>query len=840
MNPPSTNRDENDSIPASRESIHRLLAMPSARRFLLGAILFGSALFGPLAGARAGTPVVSRVTPPGARRGTTVEVNLSGRRLEKVKEVLLYYPGIEIVSLEAVRDNLVKARFKIAPDCRLGEHALRLRTARGISELRTFWVGALRHRPEKEPNNDLRHAEPVRLDVTVCGVITSEDVDCFRFRAGKGQRVTAEVEGMRLATVLFDPHLAILDARGFVLAAADDTPLLHQDAVASVIIPADGDYFVQVRDSAFGGARAARYRLHLGSFPRPLAAFPPGGPPGETVRIRFLGDAAGEIARTITLPRPGAGPLRYGLAVRDPGGLSPSPVPFRLSALANRFETEPNDSVKQATEVTVPAALNGVLAGPRDIDYYRFPAKKNRDLDVRVFARRLRSPVDSVIGVCTDAGKVLVQNDDARGPDSRLRFRAPRDGHYCLFVRDQLRRGGVSFTYRVEISPPRPGLTLSIPKFARMGQEGQAVAVPQGNRFATLIRARRENFGGPLTLEAGALPAGVRVHAGVMAPNVDRMPVVFEAEPGAPVSGRLVPFTARHADPRRKAISGGLRQVSELLWGRPNNALYWSHETDRLAVAVTEPVDFSVRLEPPRAPLVQNGRLRLKVRVERRNGFNRPVMIRMLYNPPGVGSSGSVTIPGDQVAGAIDVNANGRAALGKWKIAVVARSTVDKGPLWVSTRLAEIEVQRPFVTLGFQRAVVEQGKVARLVCQVNRQRPFSGEARAWLVGVPRGAKAREVRFGPDAKEIVFPVTTTSGTRPGRYRNIYGRVECPVGGAPVLHRTGRADLRIDRPRSEAAGAPKGVPSAADDRDAKKRLSRLEELRQVRKSKGEDGP
>jgi hypothetical protein len=314
---------------------------------------------------------------------------------------------------------------------------------------------------------------------------------------------------------------------------------------------------------------------------------------------------------------------------------------------------------------------------------------------------------------------------------------------------------------------------------------------------------------------------------------------VFDAAADAPVAGRLVPLRARHADPERRRVSGGLRQVSELVWGRPNNALYWSHETDRLAVAVTDPVDFSVNLENPGAPLVQNGRLRLKVRVERRNGFDRPVIIRMLYNPPGVGSSRSVTIPGDRNAGQIDVNANGRAAPGKWKIAVVARSTVDRGPLWVSTELAELEVQPPYVTLAFRRAVVEQGKTAQLVCRVNQRRPFSGEARAWLVGLPRGATAREVRFGPGTKELVFPVTTSAKTRPGRYRNVFGRVECRVDRAPVLHRTGRADIRIDRPRPGAPGAGAGAKSKTAQPGSRKqrpgeRLSRLEELRRSRQA------
>ena len=51
-----------------------------------------------------------------------------------------------------------------------------------------------------EPNNDFAEApEASTMNVTVNGVADNEDVDYFAFEAKKGQRVSAEVEGMRLA-----------------------------------------------------------------------------------------------------------------------------------------------------------------------------------------------------------------------------------------------------------------------------------------------------------------------------------------------------------------------------------------------------------------------------------------------------------------------------------------------------------------------------------------------------------------------------------------------------------------------------------------------------------------
>src|SRR5262249_33794209 len=144
----------------------------------------------------------------------------------------------------------------------------RVRTKTGVSEMRTYWVGNLPAVDEVEPNNDFDKPQPIPLNVTVHGVVANEDVDYYVVECKKGQRLSAEIEGMRLATTLFDPYIAILDSKRFELAASDDSPLLGQDAMISVVVPADGKYLIQVRESAYGGNGACAYRLHVGTFPR--------------------------------------------------------------------------------------------------------------------------------------------------------------------------------------------------------------------------------------------------------------------------------------------------------------------------------------------------------------------------------------------------------------------------------------------------------------------------------------------------------------------------------------------------------------------------------------------
>ena len=76
---------------------------------------------------------------PAARRDARPPksvLTFQGARLADAQEILVYYPGITVKKLEPVNDAAVKVTVTIAPDCRLGEHAFRVRTASGVSDLR--------------------------------------------------------------------------------------------------------------------------------------------------------------------------------------------------------------------------------------------------------------------------------------------------------------------------------------------------------------------------------------------------------------------------------------------------------------------------------------------------------------------------------------------------------------------------------------------------------------------------------------------------------------------------------------------------------------------------------
>ena len=104
----------------------------------------------------AATPSLTAIRPVGGQRGTEMEITLSGARLGDAQEIIYYQPGITTSRSRRSMTTTFKAKIKIAADCALGLHDLRVRTATGISELRTFSVGALKEIIEVEPNNDFR------------------------------------------------------------------------------------------------------------------------------------------------------------------------------------------------------------------------------------------------------------------------------------------------------------------------------------------------------------------------------------------------------------------------------------------------------------------------------------------------------------------------------------------------------------------------------------------------------------------------------------------------------------------------------------------------------------
>lgn len=761
----------------------------------------------------AAIPRFSSTTPPGGQRGQEMTVTLYGARFDSSAEIVFSDPGLKVAKMEAVKTNSLKATILISKDCELGEHQLRVRTAGGVSELRTFWVGAYPNVSEIEPNNERVKSHQLTLGTTINGTAGGDDVDLFRIEAKQGQRISAEVEGMRLGRAMLDPYLAIRDSDGKILTSADDTTLLMQDAFVSAIAPKTGAYYIEMRDGTYSGSETA-YRLHIGSFPRPESVFPLGGPAGEKVSFKFLGGAGGDFSKDITLP--GKPDDRFGAFASQGEDIAPSPNWIRVSAFGNELEAEPNDAKESATPYygKLPIALNGIIAKPNDVDWFKFTAKKGQALDINVFARRLRSPLDSALEIYDAKGARLEGNDDSGGPDSAVKFNPPADGEYLLRVRDQYKNGGEEFAYRIEIAPQQPSVVMSIPQVARNdSQSRQFIMVPRGGRFATMMSAKRVNYAGDLNYAAKDLPTGVTLLADLLPAKQELEPIVFEAAADAPITGKFVDLLAQPVD-ASKPVASQFRHDLEFVSG-PNNTYYYTTREDQLYVAVTEAAPFSIRIEEPKAPLVSFGALDVKVVAERR-GYDGPINVRMMWNPPGVGSLPDITIGKGSNSAIYQLNAKAEVEARKWKIAMLAASGSfernngnDRGSgsaVYVSSQLATLETAEPFVVGSVAPLIVSPGQEAKLVCKLDQKKAFEGKARVHVLGLPEQIVASEAFITSADKEVTIKLTVDAKMPLGSIRNFLCAADVKQNGQIIPHNLAAgAVIRVVPPKKQVASA-----------------------------------
>ena len=770
-------------------------------------MIVGVAALAPAAAA----PVIDRIQPPGGPRGAELSVELRGRDLDEAEELVFENGGIAVAGLEQVDPQTVRARLRIPPDCPLGAHRIRIRTATGLSELRTFRVGGFTQVAEAEPNNDFSAANTLTLPTTVIGVVTAEDVDCFKVNLPAGGRISAAIDAIRLDQEMFDPHLEIVDAKGFVIAACDDHPLLGQDAMLSAVAPAAGEYVVRVRESAFGGNDGCVYLLHVGDFPVPHLAWPPAGGPGATIDVTWLGDPGGPFNQAVTLPVdvPVEGVAEIVPVLR--GAASPVAVPLRVTPAARTDEAEPNDEPAKATPVTAPAAALGRMDDFADVDWFRVAAPKGSVWNVRAWARQLGSPIDVVVNAHRDDDKRerLTGNDDTDGPDSLLRVTTPDQGSFLLRVNEHLRRRGPEYGYWLEIEPATPEVNASVPPARPNSQERLVAEVPRGGRAALVLNTARTDFGGPVKLAFAGLPAGVTAAAPTAAPNAPGTLVVFEAAAEAAPAATCAEVLLLAADGGRPL--GLLRQRTELVLGQPNNTAYRTSTSERLPVAVVDEPPIRIEVEPPAVPLVRRGVLDLKVRVERREGFPGRVRLAFPFKPPGVNAAANVEVAADQTEAVYQVSAAPDAAIADWHVVVTAtaldkpdkrakgqRRARDGETTWVSSRLVPLRVGEPLLEMAADKATVEQGHEARVVWAVKKPASFTGIAKARLLGLPAKTEAPELDLAADATELTFPVTVAGDAPPGQHANVFCQVRIPQGDAWIVHNMPPTQLRIDKP------------------------------------------
>ena len=159
-----------------------------------------------------------------------------------------------------------------------------------------------------------------------------------------------------------------------------------------------------ITDAIYRGREDFVYRVTIGELPFVTSIFPLGGRVGDPATIEMKGwNLEGA---ELTPPAPDAGPGIHPVAARKEGFVS-NRLPFALDTLPECFEKEPNNDRSHAQKVKLPIIINGRIDRPDDWDVFQFTGRAGDTIVAEVSARRLDSPLDSVLKLTDATGKLL-------------------------------------------------------------------------------------------------------------------------------------------------------------------------------------------------------------------------------------------------------------------------------------------------------------------------------------------------------------------------------------------------------------------------------------------------
>ena len=425
----------------------------------------------------------------------------------------------------------VSIELTIAPDAPVGDREIRIRGALGLSNPMVFQIGALADVREPKPY-DINAAAgmPLELPVTLNGFIKPGDVDRFKIRAARGQQLVLQVHARRLIPFIadavpgwFQAVLSLRDGGGREVAFADDFRF-EPDPVLFVKIPATDLYEVEIHDSLFRGREDFVYRITISEQPFMKSLFPLGGRAGEPLVAAVEGWNLKD--KKVTLD---TGP---GEPIRAHGRLT-----YAVGDLPEVLEVEANNDLKSAQKIPLPAIINGRISKTGDEDWFQFTA--SGEIVAEVQARRLQSPLDSLVQLRDATGKTIAWNDDferrdgdlrpdmgsiTHHADSYLRATLPAEGVYYVRLVDAQYQGGESHAYRLRLSAPRPDFALRMTPSTLNLRPGLASPI-------MVHVLRRDGFQGPITLTMKDAPDGFQLQGGIVPAGCDRLRLTVTAKP---------------------------------------------------------------------------------------------------------------------------------------------------------------------------------------------------------------------------------------------------------------------------------------------------------------------
>ncbi len=521
-------------------------------------------------------PEAIHMFPLGGEPGTGLEIEILGRNLEGAHGVWVDTSAIQcrIIRVEPGTAKMKEGRkvkdiagqrvvvgVQIDPGAHAGPHALRLVSARGVSNSMIFWVVPMPTLDETtNGHGTAENAQAVTPPVAISGRIAEEgEADYYKFEAHPGQELAFEVvEGVRrmfgdlrrapgFTLELYGPSASWFDAQRRVKLGATNTAVFHKHISAfkprliqrfeksdwytlQVKGEVGAPYLLQIAAPTdlpplvreHGLDKLARGRWRERGFDRKLQ-------PDRVVNLRARSVGSSRQASLALMEQQ----LRdlMGLSGQERGS---DPLFDRAAAIVQ--EREPNDVSEQALSVSIPSIIEGAIERPADVDHFWFELEEGQDLAFEIETPERPYPYfNPRLAVFDQAGKELVNNLYKRQAsqnmwfwktaESKTLFTFPQGGRYRIEVRDVTRRkGGPSFRYRLMVRPQASHVgEVEVAEVLNiLGREmlDWMIELDRVNLFpgeakkVNVIISREEGFAGDLAVSVDNLPEGVEVLPG--------------------------------------------------------------------------------------------------------------------------------------------------------------------------------------------------------------------------------------------------------------------------------------------------------------------------------------
>ena len=525
-------------------------------------------------------PELVRVFPLGGQAGTTVSLEILGKRFSNIT-------GVEFDSQDLVWDQKtsqagpvkVTGDVRISGTAALGAHTLRVMTLDGPSNSAIFNVGQFPSPREIEPNNKLDQAQRLpSLPVEVQGKLDgAPDIDIYSFQVNKGERWVFDLRSIEDGSSV-EARMILMDVSGKQISFNDDRDDYNENPLIEYTFSAAGVYYVKLDQyrgpRGFNFGKSCSYVLRISALPSIKSTYPMAVRTGSEAVMRLRGSGLDSIqkvyltelrqAEYARMTYPYTMPIHFR---QDPSSSSHQvriegrvkhrtsesaevvfPVPatakpglWKLwasgakgfaSGLNINVVDEPlldETAAVKSTLASAPLSINGELAKPGEKDVFRIEGRAGQPLHFLTIAAQLGVPyLDSVLTLRDASGNKLAENDDVvagqgtllGNPDSSLFFTPKQDGPLVLELRDRVRRGGPGFEYCLKIRNERPGFQLfTTPE--------NFTITPGGTSEIKVHLIRETGFEGEIEIWFEGLPPGVTAPRGrfradqLFEPNAD-------------------------------------------------------------------------------------------------------------------------------------------------------------------------------------------------------------------------------------------------------------------------------------------------------------------------------